>query len=86
MINKKEIARIMAERTENSIKSMEAIIDVFWEIVKEKAKTDKVQFNGISFETIEKAERIGRNPKTGEEIKIPAGTKLKVKTTKGFQK
>ena len=74
----------MAERTENSIKSMEAIIDIFWEIVKEKAKTDKVQFNGISFETKETAERVGRNPKSGEVITIPAKTKIKVKTTKGF--
>ena len=83
-VNKKEIAREMAEKTGNTIKAMESVIDVFWEVVKEKVKADKVKFNGISFETKEMAERIGRNPKSGESISIPAKTKIKVKLTKGF--
>ena len=83
-VNKKEIAREMAEKTGNTIKAMESVIDVFWEVVKEKVKTDKVQLAGISFETVETKAREGRNPKTGESISIPAKTKIKVKLTKGF--
>ena len=85
-VNKKEIAKIMAEKTGNTIKSMESMIDVFWEVVKEECKTDKVQLAGISFETVETKAREGRNPKTGEAISIPAGNKIKVKLTKGFNK
>ena len=83
-VNKKEIARVMAEKTGNTIKAMESVIDVFWEVVKEKVKADKVQLAGISFETVETKAREGRNPKTGETISIPAKTKIKVKLTKGF--
>ena len=83
-VNKKEIARVMAEKTGNTIKAMESVIDTFWEVVKEKVKTDKVQLAGISFETVETKAREGRNPKTGETISIPAKTKIKVKLTKGF--
>ena len=83
-VNKKEIAREMAEKTGNTIKAMESVIDVFWEVVKDKVKTDKVQLTGISFETVNVAERTCRNPKTGESISVPAKTKIKVKLTKGF--
>lgn len=83
-VNKKEIAREMAEKTGNTIKAMESVIDVFWEVVKKKVKTDKVQLAGISFETVETKAREGRNPKTGESISIPSKTKIKVKLTKGF--
>ena len=37
------------------------------------ARGDKVQLVGFgTFETKERAARVGRNPRTGDEIKIPA--------------
>lgn len=37
-----------------------------------------------SFKTVDKAERVGRNPKTGEAITIPAQKVVKFKASKNF--
>lgn len=50
------------------------------------AKKDKIQINGFgSFEAVEKAARDGRNPKTGEVIKIAASTGCKFKAAKALK-
>ena len=47
---------------------------------------DKVTFTGFgTFSVSEKAARVGRNPQTGAEIKIPAKMAIKFKAGKTFQ-
>lgn len=47
---------------------------------------DKVTFVGFGvFSVSEKAARVGRNPQTGAEIKIPAKMAIKFKAGKTFQ-
>lgn len=66
---------------------MEAVLNGFLgEVTEALAKGEKVQLIGFgTFETRKRAGRIGRNPQTGKEIRIPesvvpafkAGNKLK---------
>ncbi len=60
---------------------------VFLETVEEAlAKGEEVSFVGWGkWEVVEKAERVGRNPKTGEEITIPAKKAIKFKVGKALE-
>ena len=73
-MNKSELIAAMAAKTGETKKSAEANLNAFIEVVTEAlVKADKVQLVGFgSFETRKKAARKGRNPRTKEEIKIPA--------------
>ena len=73
-MNKAELVEAMATKTGETKKATEASLNAFIEVVTEALKKgDKVQLVGFgSFEVRKRASRKGRNPQTGEEIKIPA--------------
>ena len=58
---------------------------VFDEIIKTLAKGNNVQIRGFgSFKTKQLKSRIGRNPKDGSKIKIPAKQSVHWEISKGF--
>lgn len=73
-MNKAELINAVAAKTEVSKKEAESVIAATLDaITTAMQQGDKVQLVGFgSFEVKNRAERIGRNPKTKEEIKIPA--------------
>ena len=73
-MNKTELIAAVAEKTELSKKDAEAAITAAIDAITEALSQDeKVQLVGFgSFEVKARAERVGRNPKTKETIKIPA--------------
>ena len=73
-MNKAELINAVAARTEVSKKETETVIAATLDaITSAMQQGDKVQLVGFgSFEVKNRAERIGRNPKTKEEIKITA--------------
>ena len=73
-MNKADLVSAVAEKTNMSKKDAEkAVSAVFSAIEETLAKNEKVQLVGFgTFEVKERAERIGRNPQTREEMKIPA--------------
>ena len=73
-MNKAELINAVAAKTEVSKKEAEAVIAATLDaITAAMQQGDKVQLVGFgSFDVKNRAERIGRNPKTKEEIKIPA--------------
>ncbi len=73
-MNKSELITKMAEKSELTKKDTEKALKAFVESVEEAlASNDKVQLVGFgTFEVKERAARIGRNPRTREEIQIPA--------------
>lgn len=73
-MNKAELIAAVAEKTGLSKKDTEAVVTASLEVITESlARDEKVQLVGFgSFETKARAARIGRNPRTKEEIKIPA--------------
>ena len=75
-MNKTELVAAMAEKTELSKKDAEKALKAFTDVVAEELKKgEKVQLVGFgTFESRKRAARIGRNPQTGKELKIPATT------------
>lgn len=77
VLNKPElVAAVMEEVTLEGItkKETEATLNAFFKVVQDQlALGNKIQIIGHgTYEVAERAERIGRNPKTKEEILIPA--------------
>ncbi len=73
-MNKNELIIATAEKAGLTKKDTEAAITAAIAVITEAlAQSEKVQLVGFgSFEVKARAERIGRNPKTKEQIKIPA--------------
>ena len=73
-MNKAELITAAAEKAGLSKKDTEAAVNAVVDVIAAAlAEGDKVQLVGFgAFEVKTRAERIGRNPKTKEEIKIPA--------------
>ena len=73
-MNKAELIAAIAAKTGDTKKGAEASVNAFVDVVTEAlTEGDKVQLVGFgSFEVRKRAARKGRNPRTKEEIKIPA--------------
>ena len=73
-MNKTELIAVAAEKTGMSKKDTEAVVTAAIDAIVAALKDgEKVQLVGFgAFEVKARAERIGRNPRTKEEIKIPA--------------
>lgn len=72
-MNKSELITRIAEKSSLTKKDVEIVLKAFIESVEETLeKGEKVQLVGFgTFEVRERAARVGRNPKTLEEIQIP---------------
>lgn len=86
-MNKAELINAIAEQTGLSKKDTESTINSFVNVVSDElAKKEKVQLVGFgTFETRERAARTGRNPQTGEELKIAAATTPAFKAGKALK-
>ena len=73
-MNKAELVEAIATVTEQTKADTERTLDAFIDVVtKNIKKKDGVKLVGFGTFTIsDRKARIGRNPQTGEEIKIPA--------------
>ena len=73
-MNKTQLVAAVAEKAGLSKKDSEkAVQAVFEAVTAALVEGEKVQLVGFgAFETKARPERVGRNPKTKEEIKIPA--------------
>lgn len=73
-MNKTELIAAVAENAELSKKDAEKALKAFVDVVTDELKKgEKVQLVGFgTFEISERAEREGRNPQTGETMKIEA--------------
>ena len=80
-MNRSELVEAMASKTGMSKAATDIAVKAFIEAVSEElAKGGKVQLVGFgTFETVHKAARTGRNPRTGAETKIAACTAPKFK-------
>ena len=73
-MNKTELVAAVAEKTGLSKKDSEKAVNAAFDSITEAlAAGEKVQLVGFgAFEVKERNARVGRNPKTKEEIQIPA--------------
>lgn len=86
-VNKSELVDAIAADTDLSKAAAQRALDsVVENIIKSVTKGGTVQLVGFgSFSTGKRAARIGRNPQTGEEIKIAAATTVKFSAGKAFK-
>ena len=86
-MNKTELVAAIAEKAELSKKDAEKALKAFTETVAEQLKNgDKIQLVGFgTFEVSERPEREGRNPQTGETMKIAACKAPKFKAGKALK-
>ena len=86
-MNKVELVTAIAEKSEltkvGAEKALKAFIDTVTEELKNGGKVQLVGFG--TFEVGERAERQGRNPKTGEAITIPASKSPKFKAGRSLK-
>ena len=86
-MNKVELVAAIAEKSEltkvGAEKALKAFIDTVTEELKNGGKVQLVGFG--TFEVAERAERQGRNPKTGESITIAASKSPKFKAGRSLK-
>lgn len=86
-MNKTELVAAVAEQAGISKKDAEAAVKAFTDTVASELKNGgKIQLVGFgTFEVAERAAREGRNPKTGETMKIAASKSPKFKPGKALK-
>ena len=83
-MNKTDLVNVVVSETNLTKKDSEAAVNAVIAAIANALKNgDKVQLIGFgTFEVKDVAEREGRNPKTGEVIKIPASKKVSFTASK----
>jgi len=79
-LNKSELVSAIAAKSELTKAQAEDALNAFQEVLVDSLRSgEAVKITGLlAVERVERAARTGRNPRTGEEIQIPAGFGVKV--------
>jgi len=86
-MNKSDLVRSIAEKTDMTLRESEAMLKAFTEaVVDAVAKGEKVSLVGFgSFDVVKRKARTGRNPATGAKIQIKARKVPKFTAGKDFR-
>ena len=86
-MNKSDLIAAVAAKTGDTKKNAEASINALIDVIAESLKDgEKIQLVGFgTFEVSERAAREGRNPQTGETMKIEASKSPKFKAGKALK-
>ena len=77
-MNKKDLINYIAENHDLTATNSKEIVNSFISFIQDNIKKDVVSLQGIgSFTSVKRKARVGRNPSTGEEIKIKARNAVK---------
>ena len=87
-VNRTELIAAIAEKAGLTKTDADAFLGAFQDVLVENvAKGETVKITGLmGVERVERAARTGRNPRTGEEIQIPAGYGVKVTVGSSLKK
>ncbi len=79
-VNRTELVSAIAERANLTKVQADAALSAFQDVLVDSlSKGEPVKVTGLlSVERVERAARTGRNPRTREEIQIPAGYGVKI--------
>src|SRR5262245_53878033 len=86
-MNRRELVAALAERTETDRRAADAALQAFIDTVTETvASGEPVAITGFAkFARVDRAARMGRNPQTGEPIRIKASRRVRVTALKAFK-
>jgi DNA-binding protein HU-beta len=86
-MNKRELARAVAVQADVEVKTVVTLIDAFTDVVTAVvSKGEPVSIPGFAkFVKVDRPARMGRNPATGEAIRIKASKKARITPVKAFK-
>ena len=86
-LTKAEIIEAIFEKTQVNRKTIHSVVDQFFDEVKLALMEDRiVELRGFGVFQVKPRKRgIGRNPRTGKEVKIPPGRTIRFKPGKELQ-
>jgi DNA-binding protein HU-beta len=86
-MNRRELVLALAERNDTDRKTADAWLNSFVDVITETVSTgDPVAISGFAkFARVDRPARMGRNPATGEPIKIKASRKCRITPLKAFK-
>ena len=78
-MNKSQLISAVAEKTSVPKGDVKRVFDALFDLTEQKLSEDeKIVISGFGvFSTIHVSERVGRNPRTGEQVRIPARRMVK---------
>ncbi len=82
-MTKKDLSAILKKELELSLDISDSLVDEFFQAIKTTLRSQKtLKLSGFgSFETFTTKERMGRNPKSMENYKIPSKNKVRFSST-----
>jgi len=86
-MNKRELARAVAVQSDVDVKTVVTVLDGFTDVVTAVvSKGEPVAITGFAkFVKVNRPARMGRNPATGEAIRIKASKKARITPVKAFK-
>ncbi|MGH8987938.1 MAG: HU family DNA-binding protein [Acidimicrobiales bacterium] len=86
-MNRRELIRAVAAHTADDARHVESVITAVTDVITAVvAKGEAVTIQGFAkFAKVERAARMGRNPRTGEAIRIKASKRVRVSPMKAFK-
>ena len=82
-MNKSQLINAVAEQTNLTKNDVKKAIDVFFDLAEQKLQQgDKIVISGFGvFSVAHVSERVGRNPRTGEQVRIPARRSVRFRSS-----
>jgi DNA-binding protein HU-beta len=86
-MNKRELAKAVAVQTDTDLKTVTEVLEGFTDVVTSVvSKGEPVAITGFAkFVKVDRPARWGRNPATGEQIRIKASKKARITPVKAFK-
>ena len=86
-MNRRDLVRAVAAETGQETRSIDSALRGFTDVVTAAvSKGEPVSISGFAkFAKVERAARMGRNPATGEQIRIKASKRARITALKGFK-
>jgi DNA-binding protein HU-beta len=86
-MNKRELARAVSVQSDTDLKTVVVVLDGFTDVVTAVvSKGEPVAITGFAkFVKVDRKARMGRNPATGEAIRIKASKKARITPVKAFK-
>lgn len=82
-MNKSQLINAVAEQTSLTKNEVKKVVDTLFAITEEKLQQgEKVVVSGFGvFSVAQVSERVGRNPRTGEQVRIPARRNVRFRSS-----
>jgi DNA-binding protein HU-beta len=86
-MNRRELVTALTAQTDLPKRDVESVVQAFTDVITAVvSKGEPVAISGFAkFTKVERKARMGRNPATGEQIKIKASKKARITPLKGFK-